>query len=191
MDKINIDSVNAIENAVITFDEEGVVMHPTETCYGLAVDIFHEDALRKLYFMKDMKEDKPLSILVGDMEMAQEYGVFSEKALELAKQHWPGALTIIVPKTENLPAYFNKGHETIAIRISGLEFCRELVQHLGEPITTTSANKAGEAPLYSPMVMGGVDLLVDGGVLEKKAPSTVISVIGDEVKVIRQGELEL
>jgi L-threonylcarbamoyladenylate synthase len=191
MDKIEVANKTSVEKAVMTLDEEGVVMHPTETCYGLAVDVFHEATLRKLYFMKDMKEDKPLSILVDSMEMAQDYAVFSKKALELAEKHWPGPLTIILPRTENLPDYFNKGHDTVGVRISSSAFCCEMVSKLGEPVTTTSANKSGEEPLYIPEVMGGVDLLVDGGVLTYQAPSTIVRVVGDKVEVLRQGELQL
>ena len=73
-------------------------MHPTETCYGLAVDVFNELALRKLYKAKGMDFSKPVSLLVKDLEMAKKYGEFSELAVDLALKYWPGPLSIIVPK---------------------------------------------------------------------------------------------
>ena len=122
-------------------------MHPTETCYGLAVDIFNRGALDKLYRVKGRDGRKPVSILVADLEMARQYGEFSEKALELAEKYWPGALTIIVPRTKNLPEFFNAGQEFVGIRCADHEFSRKLVRAFGSPITTTSANLSREAPL--------------------------------------------
>lgn len=191
MDRVSVKDPQAVEKAVMVLDEAGLVMHPTDTCYGFAVDVFHEDALRKLYFVKDMKDDKPLSIMVADLEMAQEYGDFSPKALELAEKYWPGPLSIMVPRKDSLPAYFNKGHDFVSIRVADSDFCQGMLSHLGEPVTTTSANKSGQPPLYVPEVMGGVDLIVDGGPLKSKKPSTIVKVDGDSVEIIRQGDLEI
>lgn len=189
MEIIKIADPGAIEKAIHIFDEDGVVMHPTETCYGLAVDIFHEQALKKLYHMKGMTMDKPISIMVDGLEMAKEYGEFSKMALALAKKYWPGPLSIVVPRKDSLPEYFNLGNKFVSIRVSGLEFCRELIKELGEPITTTSANRSGEDEYYVPQSMPGVDLLIDGGDLPYKKPSTIVKVSGDQVEILRKGDL--
>ncbi len=178
------DVVNVLKNG-------GVVMHPTETCYGLAVDVMNEEALKKLYEVKGRDFNKPVSIFVADMDMAQKYGVFSEKALELAKKYWPGALSLVVPRTGELPEFFNIGEEFVSMRVSGDEFCREMVQEFGRPVTTTSANMAGEPELYEARALGGVDLVVDGGKIERRKPSTIVKVAGDDVQVLRQGEVEV
>ena len=191
MQKVEMSDPSAVEKAVMTLDDSGLVMHPTDTCYGFAVDIFHEDALKKLYYMKGMKSGKPISIMVADLEMAQDYGDFSEKAIELAEEYWPGPLSIVVPKKEGLPKYFNKEDDFVSIRVADSEFCQEMLKHLGEPVTTTSANKSGEDPLYEPEVMPGVDLIVDGGRLEENPASTVVKVEGDKLTVLRQGAIEL
>lgn len=191
MERVDIKDKKAVEEATHALDEGGIVMHPTETCYGFAVDIFNEGALRKLYMVKSMKESKPLSILVDGIEMAREYGVFSDKALELAKKYWPGPLSIVVPRAEALPVHFNPGHEFVSMRVSGLDFCRELVASFTQPVTTTSANKSGYPETYEPMVMGGVDLLVDGGKIAYHKPSTIIRIVGDKCQILRQGELVL
>ncbi|MBI2634624.1 threonylcarbamoyl-AMP synthase [Candidatus Peregrinibacteria bacterium] len=189
MEKVLLADENSVRKAVMTLDEGGIVMHPTETCYGLAADIFNKEALSKLYYVKDMKADKPLSILVDSPEMALEYGTFSKKALALAKKYWPGALSIVVPRTESLPKWFNPGNNFVSMRVSGLEFCREMVKHFGGPITTTSANKAGEPEMYQPETMAGIDLIVDGGLLAVNKPSTIVMVDGDKLEVLRQGEV--
>ncbi len=166
-------------------------MHPTETCYGLAVDIFNPEALLKLYRVKQMATDKPVSILVDSLEMAQKYGEFSPKALELAQKYWPGPLSIVVPRTEGLPLFLNPKEEFVSIRWSSLPFCVEMVGALGRPVTTTSANISGEPEFYLPKEVMGVDLLVDGGEIIGSKPSTIVKVVGDSFEILRQGSLVL
>lgn len=190
---INSDSV--IDESVKALRDGGLVMHPTETCYGLAVDVFNEKALEKLYKVKGRDAGKPVSILVDSLGMAMEYGVFSEKALELAHKHWPGALSILVPRSRNLPEYLNPGEELVSIRFSSDGFAEGLVKGLGRPITTTSANLAGEEPSYEVDMnklgdlASNIDLVVDGGVLSQNKPSTIVKVHGDQVEVLRQGDI--
>lgn len=169
----------------------GVVMYPTETCYGLAVDIFNPEALLKLYRVKQMAEDKPVSILVDSLEMARKYGEFSPKALELAEKYWPGPLSIVVPRTKELPIFLNPKEEFVSIRWSSLPFCVEMVGALGRPVTTTSANISGEPEFYIPRKVLGVDVLVDVGELPKNKPSTIVKVVGEEFEILRQGALNI
>jgi len=186
----DVNSHASLGLAVQTLKSGGLVMHPTETCYGLAVDVFNEVALKKLYKAKGRNFDKPVSILVDGLGMAQEYGIFSEKALELAHQFWPGPLSIIVPRKKTLPLFLNPGEEFVSIRWSANSFCEDLVYEFGGPITTTSANLAGEAPLYEPVKFSSyIDLVVDGGALSQNQPSTIVKVDGDRVEVLRQGDL--
>lgn len=175
----------------------GLVLHPTETCYGLAVDIFNEEALLKLYEFKEMSMDKPVSILVDSMEMAQEYGQFSKFALELAHRYWPGPLSIVVPRTEKLPEFLNPGERFISMRWPGHDFCVGMVRELGNPVTTTSANIHGMPQLYEAdlSVFGEksavIDFVVDGGRIDEKLPSTLIKIDGEKVEILRQGEVEI
>lgn len=189
MKKIGISSAESLNLAIGLISRGGLLMHPTETCYGLAVDIFNESALGKLYRVKGMPAEKPLSILVDGIGMAQEYGIFSDKALELAQRYWPGSLSIMVPRKRKLPAFFNKGSDFVSIRCSSLDFCSNLVKALGSPVTTTSANSYGEPELYLPKSIIGIDLLVDGGELFGSRPSTIVKIDNDLVEIIRQGDI--
>lgn len=192
--------LKAVDNQVVVAAVEvlragGVVMHPTETCYGFAVDVGNAEALEKLYKLKGRDANKPVSIMVADLEMARTYGEFSTKALELAEKYWPGPLTILVPRSLNLPENFNKGQEFVGIRCPSHEFSRELVKAFGSPITTTSANLSGEPPLYEVDLKSfgelakEIDLVVDGGEIPMNKPSTIVKVIGAEIEIIRQGDL--
>lgn len=191
MEKIKITDENAVLRAVEILRSGGVVMHPTETCYGLAVDIFNEGALEKLYNLKGRDADKPLSILVDGFGMAQEYGLFSEKANELVQKYWPGALSIVVPRKKKLSEFLNKGQDFVSIRYSSDLMTNEMVREFDKPITTTSANKSGGEPLYKAEGFEGVDLVVDGGEILKNRPSTIVKVDGDSVQVLRQGNIDL
>lgn len=197
MKKIKLDGKSGVE-AVEVLNDGGIVMHPTETCYGLAVDVFNERALEKLYLVKGMERNKPLSILVDCLEMAQKYGEFSEKALQLAKKYWPGPLAMIVPR-KNLPEFFNIGDGFVSFRVSDDKFCMEMIKKFGRPVTTTSANGAGLPQMYDAEDLEGsfgelfseLDLVVDGGKIPENKPSTIVKVDGDEIVVIRQGDIFL
>lgn len=182
-------------NAVKTLHAGGVVAHATETCYGLAADIFQKKSLDRLYALKKMPLDKPVSILVRDLDEAQRYGEFSGEALKLALKYWPGPLTIIVPRTAALPKLINYGHPTIGFRVSSNKKTRQLLEAFGGPLTTTSANVHTEPQAYSvqEMLYQGLvpDFVLDSGRIGENPPSTIVEVIGEEVRVVRQGELKI
>ncbi|MDP2643082.1 MAG: L-threonylcarbamoyladenylate synthase [Candidatus Peregrinibacteria bacterium] len=202
--------MNDFEKALEILQANGVILHPTETCYGLACDVFSESALAKIYAIKGRDKGKPLAILVSDIEMAKEYGVFGDRALGLASRFWPGALSIVVPRTEKLPIFLNSGEKFVSMRVSSDKFSTDLVKALGRPIVTTSANLAGESVMYEVdmrkfevEISGGdsgevsrrvmakdlIDFVVDGGKIPLNKPSTVVKIEGDRVTVLRQGEI--
>ncbi len=180
----------------------GVILHPTETCYGLACDAFDENALKKIYEIKGRDANKPLAILVSDIEMAKEYGVFGDVALDLASRFWPGALSIVVLRTEKLPSFLNVGEKFVSMRVSSDKFSTELVKAFGKPIITTSANLAGADNMYEVdmkkfevEVSGGlmakdlIDFVVDGGKIPLNKPSTIVKVDEEAVTILRQGDV--
>lgn len=186
VNNISISDNLAITKAVEVLRAGGVVMHPTETCYGFAVDVSNPVALAKLYKLKGRDAKKPMSIMVADLEMAKKYGEFSEKAMGLAEKYWPAPLTIIVPS----------GEKFVGIRCPDHKFSRDLVEAFGSPITTTSANLSGEDPLYEADVgsfgelASEIDLVVDGGEIPFHRPSTIVKVVGEDVEIIREGDLK-
>ncbi|MDP4008657.1 MAG: L-threonylcarbamoyladenylate synthase [Candidatus Peregrinibacteria bacterium] len=176
-----------------------IIVHNTDTCLGMAVDILNEEVITLLYKVKRMSKDKPVSISCSDIEMASRYGLFSEKALELAEKCLPGALTLIVPRTKNLPEWINPGLDSIGIRIPNDEFSLKMVCDFGNPVTTTSCNVSGEQVCLSDSQVRGVfGKYVDSGELivafdgdTHPKISTIIKVVGDSIEIIRQGEVRL
>lgn len=182
-----------IAEAVRILREGGIVAHPTDTCYGVAVDIMNPVALTALYERKGMAEEKPVSILVRSLEEAQKYGVFSSMALRLAKEFWPGPLTLVVPRTDALPEFFNVGADGVGIRVISDPITMALLEEFGGPITTTSANAHGEpSPYKVEDISMEADLVLDGGELvHREKPSTVLKIEGDQAITLRQGNLFL
>lgn len=184
-----------LKNAIKTLHLGQVVAHPTETCYGLAVDIFQKSAVERLYKLKKMPFSKPVSVLVESLDEAIRYGEFSEKAIELAKEYWPGPLTIIVPRKSSLPVWINPGMDSVGFRVSSNKKAKELQKAFGGPLTTTSANISGEASPYNVQEVldqGLVpDFVIDGGQLARQnQPSTIVKVDGAEVFVLREGTIK-
>lgn len=170
-----------LSSALEVLSGGGVVAHPTDTCYGFAVDIFQEKALDRLYALKRMPCSKPVSIMVSSVEEAQQYGVFDRAALELARESWPGPVTLIVPRRDTLPSYFNTSVDSVGIRVPAHTFCLQLVQRFWKPVTTTSANISGKPPVYNVQdllsqfsdVTLQPDLILDGGILPYNPPSKI------------------
>lgn len=188
-----------IQLAVDVIRNGGVVVHPTDTCYGLAVDIGNKEAVKKLYKLKGMSENKPVSIIVRDVEDALKYAVFNNKEKVFLKKYWPGQLTAVLNRNDDFPFDFNREQRSIGLRIPRCSVSLAIVRELGRPITTTSANISGAGETYNLYDILNQfknqdlqpDLILDGGELERRKPSTVISFLNGRVEVIREGEISL
>lgn len=200
MEEFKLTSKNeaeAIKKAVACLRKGGILLYPTDTCYGLAADIFNETAFRKLYQLKDMSYVKPISIMVSSLDEAKKYGQFFDVAADVAKNFWPGPLTVIVNKKSALPPFLNIGVDTIGIRVVDFPFIRNLVETYDFPLTTTSANISGKKECYSvadfkKQFKGRLllpDLAIDAGKLSRNVPSTVVEVTGNALRFVRDGKL--
>lgn len=185
-----------LETVLDALRQGEVVMHPTETCYGLAVDIFNESALQKLYALKQMALEKPVSMMVTSLENAQKYADFHANALKIAKKFWPGPVTLILSRKKALPVFFNYQHTTVGIRCPNSAISQQLLRGFGRPLSTTSANISRLPEVYN---IGDYlhqirDLhlepavILDGGSLQKNLPSTIVS-FSPNLTLIRDGGL--
>lgn len=186
-----------IAQAVNVIERGGVLAVPTDTCYGLAADVYNKRAVQRVFDIKQRYYRKPVSILVSDIEMLVPIAEINETAKKLAEKYLPGPLTIVVPVLPGISFQPGVITETIGFRIPDSPVNLAIVESLGKPITTTSANVSGdqnsytlsdllhqfEGKKYQP------DLILDGGDLQHNKPSTVVQVQGDQVIVLRQGDL--
>ncbi|HLK93900.1 MAG TPA: L-threonylcarbamoyladenylate synthase [Polyangia bacterium] len=185
-----------IEAAVAALRRGEVVAYPTETFYGLGVDAFDEAALGRLRALKgEGRGEKAVSMLIeGPAMLERLVAEIPPAAAELMRRHWPGALTIALPARAGLPAGL-VADGCVAIRQSPHPLARALVAGFGGPVTTTSANRAGEPPATTAAAvraaLGDGCTLLDGGATAGGAPSTLVRVRGAEVEILRRGAVEL
>jgi L-threonylcarbamoyladenylate synthase len=176
-----------LPEAVEVLEKGGLIIYPTETCYGLGADATDPNAISKVYALKKRALDKPLSIIVSSLAMIKHYAVVPKRVEELVRKHMPGPLTLIV-KNEFLPSELCGGGDKVGFRIPDHVIALELVKQFGKPITATSANISGEPNPYTVPNLP-VDFVINYGKLPKKKPSTVYDTITK--KVLRQGPVNL
>lgn len=190
--------------AVDVLHAGGVVIHPTETCYGIACDLTNEDAVKDLFDVKKRPLDQPVSALFSSVDAARVFVDVSPKAEALIARHLPGPLTLVLPRKKDAPPLWltaagNGQDEWIGVRISSHPFAMDLATAFGKPVATTSANLHGKSNPYSVQDIESQwadsaplpELVIDGGILPVAPPSTVIRVTGEEMQVLRQGELKI
>jgi L-threonylcarbamoyladenylate synthase len=197
VEKIDINQPDAklLERAGEIIRAGGVVAFPTETSYGLAADPTSVSAVRRIYEIKGRPDRKALSLIAADQSVVGNYFVMSEAMAELA-QRWPAALTLVLPRRSGrrLPAL--RGRRNGAVRVSDNRLARKLAEHAGGLVTATSANLSGTPDTYSGADLRWKfagreftpDLLLDGGTLTERPPSTIVTVSRGRIKVLRQGE---
>lgn len=186
---------DVIARAVGFLKEGKVVAYPTETFYGLGVDITNEKAIKKLYELKRRDYSLPIAILVSDKAMLEEYvGRISESVTGLVKAFWPGPLTILFPAGPRISRSLTTNTGKIGIRISSHPVATAMVREFGKPITTTSANLSGYPPSLDirhvqKYFKDRIDLMINGGECEPSRGSTVVDVADDTMAIIRDGAI--
>lgn len=183
-----------IDEAVKIIKNGGLVIYPTETCYGLAGNATDIKTIKKIYKIKKRSRKKPIPIIVSDLKTMKKYGRITKKIKLLVKRFMPGPLTIITKKKKTIPDLLNPNE--IAFRISGHPIAALLVEGVGLPITSTSANMSGGPPLYKieeviKTFNKKVDMILDYGNLPKIKPSTYVDMKTDKPKIIREGPISI
>jgi L-threonylcarbamoyladenylate synthase len=180
--------------AVAALRRGEIVAYPTETFYGLGVDALDELALARLRALKG-RDGKAISVLVDGPAMLDSVcSVVPPLAAALMRRYWPGALTIALPAQSGLPsALVDEGF--IAVRQSSHPTAQALVAGLGRPLTTTSANRAGDPPATTDEaveeIFAGRCRILHGGATVGGAPSTLVRVRGSKLEILRRGAIEI
>jgi L-threonylcarbamoyladenylate synthase len=172
-----------------------VVGVPTDTVYGLAADPFDEAALERLYDVKERGSGKPIAILVASLEQGLLLGAMSDRALELADRHWPGAVTLVVPRLDTAPQWLgDTARRTIGLRCPDHQVTLELLQITG-PLAVTSANATNGDPAASAdearAIFGDDVLTYLPGDAGGGAPSTLVDLTRPTEMVLRNGPISL
>jgi L-threonylcarbamoyladenylate synthase len=174
-------------------------VYPTETCYGLGCDATNPEAVKKIFQIKQRREDKPCLILFPSKEIVKEYVDWNETFENLTKKHWPGALTIVAPIKPGVifPEFLLGQENKLAFRVSSHPFVQQLFEYFQKPIVSTSANIAGAPNPYTIQMVNDSfqneihqpDILIDAGELEPEPPSTIVTLEQNKIKILRQGKI--
>ena len=148
----------------------GLVAFPTETVYGLGADATSGPAVARLYDAKGRPAFNPLIAHVVDVADAERLACFDADAARLAKDFWPGPLTLVLPKAAGCPVaeLATAGLDTIAVRVPAHKVARDILAAFGKPVVAPSANRSGHvsptcAEHVAADLAGRIDLIIDGG----------------------------
>ncbi len=186
-------SNNEIEQAARIIREGGLVVFPTETVYGLGANALDASAVQKIYALKGRPATSPLIVHIASVEQAKELAAeWLPEAERLARQYWPGPLTIVVPKRSVVPDEVTAGLPTVGLRMPRHPVALELLRAAGVPIAAPSANRFTElSPTTAEHVREAfgaeTPFLLDGGACEVGLESTVIAVTREGLEVLRLG----
>jgi L-threonylcarbamoyladenylate synthase len=189
------DAGSAVAAAVNALKKNGVVLYPTDTLYGLGADALSDEAVDRVYAIKDRDDRKPIHTIVSSLEMAEEYGEIDPLVKLVAENTQKGKVSFIVRKKHGLSTGMCRGIETFGFRIPDHNFCQAMLSTYGRPITATSANIAGEVPerafdaVCAQLEKGEAlpELAIDAGELPESLPSTVVDFSKDRPIIIREG----
>lgn len=187
--------IAVLQKAAYVLKNNGLVAFPTETVYGLGANALNEECVKKIYLAKGRPSDNPLIIHISEIE--EIYKLVShipKKALCLMQNFWPGALTIVLKKSDIIPYATAGGLDTVAIRLPNNNIARALIKECGFPIAAPSANISGKpSPTNATHVFkdlnGKIDMILDGGNCELGLESTVVEVLEDKVTILRPGNI--
>lgn len=189
---ITADEPNAMRRTADELKQGKLVAFPTDTVYGVGCPAFDAPAVERLYKVKGRQANKPIPILVTGPDqlrlIAAEVNPLAEKLIE---KFWPGALTLILKRRSDLPDVICAGGDTIAVRMPAHVLTLALIEEVGSPLATTSANMSGrQSPLDAQQVLlnlnGRIDLILDAGPCPGGVDSTVVDATGDVVKILRE-----
>lgn len=182
-------------------ERHGVLAYPTETVYGFggAID---SASVNRLVALKKRPDGKPFLLLISSSAMIDRLSLhLSKSAGMLAARFWPGPLTLVLSGGEGRVASRLRGPEGgVAVRWTPHPGLQRLISAMGDPLTSTSANRPGQPPAMSAAsileawrqeIARGVLRLLDGGTLQPSPPSTVVDCTGRHPRVIRPGAISV
>lgn len=190
--KTSIDVLDkkVINEAIDILSDGGVVLYPTDTVYGLGANIFDNEAVKRVFEIKQRSLLKPLSILVSNVNAIDLVAKVSLNQKEVINNYLPGPYTFILEKSTLVPRTVTSGSSFVGVRVPNNQIACQLASLF--PITTTSANLSDKEVLSNPdeileQLDCDVDLVIDVGTVKSKRPSVIIDYIDkDNPKIVRR-----
>lgn len=191
----NISEYAKLKKAGDIIKNNGLVLFPTETVYGLGANGLNEQAVKKIYEAKGRKSDNPLILHISNIEMLGKIAKnISDIEFKLMNAFWPGPFTIILSKTDLVPSVVSGGLDTVGIRMPSNDISQNLIKFAEVPIAAPSANISGKPSgtnvedIYQELGEK-VDYIIDGGECNIGVESTVVRVIDNVPHILRPGKI--
>jgi len=187
-----------ISKAIRSLRNQGLIIYPTETCYGLGADATDHKAIDKVFSFKGHRREKPISIAVANKQMAEKYVQTNQTAENIYRHLLPGPITVVSQSLEKVDPRLETDRKTLGIRIPAYPLILKLIKTFGKPITSTSANVSGGKTPYSiESILSQVserkkrliDIIIDAGKLPHRLPSSVVDTTLNMPTLLRQGEI--
>lgn len=185
----------AIKQAAEAILRGELVIFPTETVYGLAASALDEEAVRRVFDAKGREEGRPLPVQVAGLDaLAMVAAALPESGRILAEKYWPGPLTLVLPKKENVSELVSAGSDTVGVRVPDHPVALAMLREVGIPIVATSANLSGNpAPACAAEAVrelgDAVAVVLDAGESRIGLASTVIDVTVPVPRILRVGAI--
>jgi len=188
----NIHKIASVSEAVEALIIGDVIAYPTEAVFGLGCDPDNEQAIRRLLALKQRPEHKGLIIIAADTSQLLNYvrdDLITHEMWQKAKQTWPGPVTWLMPAKKSVSKLLTGEHDTLAVRVTDHTIARQLCEHFGKPIVSTSANISGLSATRSvdevnQQFTNGLSCIVDGAVDRDASPSEIRDLASN--KIIRK-----
>ena len=164
----------------------GLIAYPTDTFYGIGCDLYNKKAIQMIYRLKNRPLKKPFSFVCDSLKEISRYARVSNYAYKTMKRLLPGPYTFVLEGTRLVPKIMLTKRKTVGIRVPDNKICLAIVKTFGRPIISTSA-KYHDPETIRDEYSAYLEIVVDGGHLYP-SPSSVISLIGDEPEIIREGK---
>src|SRR5690242_10948019 len=182
-----------LENAVTALRDGELVAFPTETVYGLGANAQNPAAVRRIFELKERPADHPVIVHLDNPKYLHRWAsTVPENAQKLAARFWPGPLTMVLPRSENVHDVVTGGQDTVAIRVPSHPMAQQLLTAFGGGIAAPSANRFGRvSPTRAEHVReefgDAVRVVLDGGEAQIGLESTIVSFDGEQVRLLRPG----
>jgi L-threonylcarbamoyladenylate synthase len=190
---IEAKNVDGMRQALDLLRSGEPVAFPTDTVYGVAALPWDDDAVRRLYQVKERPKDLPIPLLLSDPAQVERVAALSERCRALPERFWPGGLTLVLPKTDAVSPMVSE-RPTVAVRVPDLTLTRDLIREAGGVLAVTSANiSGGISPVTAQQVeaqLGGrIPLILDGGRCREGVASTILDCSVSPPLLLRRGAI--
>ena len=181
-----------VSTAIESFKNGGVIIFPTDTVYGIGCNPYDENAVKRIYELKNRDNTKPLPILGYSKQVLENIVEFDDIANTIAEKFWPGRLTIILPLKDDRLKMLSNGEDSLAVRVPNNKCILSLLKEC-ELIVGTSANISGKEPFTDPQKLANeildCDVFVNGGKIHSVGASTIIEIVDQQIKILRSGDI--